>query len=80
MFIIWGTETKNKVLGNLKEMNHCEYCNNTSSFEVIRYMKWFTIYWIPLFPISIKYYICCPNCNYGKQIKKVELAKLREES
>jgi NADH pyrophosphatase NudC (nudix superfamily) len=28
-------------------------------------MTWFTLFFIPVFPYSIKYFLSCPICQYG---------------
>ena len=79
MFIVWGTRSKDKELGQSQVSYECERCNNVSRYRIFRRRNWFTIFWIPLIPLSTKYYIACPVCNYGQQIKKAEaLDKLQD--
>lgn len=79
MFIIYGTKSFDKTLGNLGIINRCEHCNNDIHFKVFRRMNWFTLFWIPIFPVSRKYYITCPICNYGKKLKKAEAMEILEK-
>ena len=58
MFIVWGTRTFKKILGNA-EMYTCDNCNNANEFQVVRTAQWFTLFWIPIFPFSNKYFIMC---------------------
>ena len=69
MIIIWGTRTKEKIMA-IAAPHNCESCNNTVQFQLIRVMRWFTLFWIPIFPFSIKYFLSCPVCNNGWQLKK----------
>lgn len=72
MVIIWGTRGMNKDLGVTRQMYHCSHCNSVSNYKVFRVRKWFTLFWIPIFPFSSKYYVTCPVCSYGANVKKQE--------
>lgn len=72
MFIIWGTKSIDKTLGNSQRAYQCGHCNNVTNYRIFRRRKWFTLFWIPIFPFSSKYFIACPVCNYGQQISKDE--------
>lgn len=78
MFIIYGTKRFDKTLGNLKPLWQCEHCNNAVHFRVFRVTTWFTIFWIPLFPVERKFFVTCPICNYGKKMQKKEAMELLE--
>ena len=81
MFIIWGTKTMDKVLGYSKVSYQCGRCHNAIDYKIFRRMKWFTLFWIPIIPLSCKYYIACPICNYGSKITKAEaLEQIRVEN
>ncbi len=70
MFIIWGTKPTTKLLGTTHRLYTCEHCNNTNHFNINSYKTWFTIYFIPLFPVHIQYRIECPICEYGYTVKR----------
>ena len=53
--------------------------NNESHFKVFRRMTWFTLFWIPIFPVGRKIFVTCPICNYGKKMKKAEAMDLLEK-
>lgn len=72
MLIIWGTKGIEKILGFSKQPYRCNHCNNVNHYKILRRRTWFTLFWIPIFPVSSKYFITCPICNYGAQIKKDE--------
>lgn len=78
MFIIWGTRVMDKVLGYTQEQYQCGHCNNASRYKIFRRRKWFTLFWIPIFPFSSKYYVCCPVCNFGQEVPKAEADRLLE--
>lgn len=71
MFIIWGTHAFKKIIGATRVYN-CNRCGNANPFQIIRIAKWFTLFWIPLFPVSIQYFIACPVCQDGVKVKKEE--------
>lgn len=72
MFIVWGTKGMEKILGNSQRSYQCQHCNNVSNYKIFRRRKWFTLFWIPIFPYSSQYFIACPICNYGAKISKDE--------
>jgi len=51
MILVFGTKRKFKNLGALENC-HCTRCNNTSDWNFMEYRDWFTLFWIPVFPIS----------------------------
>ena len=67
--IIWGTRTMKKILG-LTNAFQCYNCNNAGQFHIVRLARWFTLFWIPIFPFSMKYFIACPVCDVGKELPK----------
>ncbi len=80
MFIIWGTRVMNKVLGYFNQPYKCGRCNNVSNFKLIRQRKWFTLFWIPIFPIGTKHFFGCPVCNYGNYIQKADAKNMLENN
>ena len=76
MFIIWGTRPTEKYLGNTSERYHCTHCNNDNYFNVKTYKEWFTLYFIPIFPFSIRRRVECPICEYGYEITKDKAIKI----
>lgn len=80
MLIIWGTKGFEKVLGMTKQPYQCSHCGNANYYKIVRQRVWFTLFWIPLFPVSTKYYVLCPICDFGSKLKKDEaLAMVSEE-
>lgn len=70
MFIIWGSRSMDKTLGETERTYQCQHCNNVSHYKIFKRSDWFTLFWIPIFPFSSKYYISCPICNFGSKLKK----------
>ncbi len=75
MFIIWGSRSREKVLGHTGQTYQCGHCNNASRYKVFRRQRWFTLFWIPIFPFNSEYYVACPICNYGVKVPKEEAMK-----
>ncbi len=80
MFIIWGTKTFTKIVGTTPRSYECPHCHNVQPCRIIRQTTWFTLFWIPIFPISVKRRVGCPICNYGRKIKKEEMQNLIDGS
>ena len=73
MILIFGTKRKFKNLGTLENC-HCSRCNNTSDWNFMEYRDWFTLFWIPVFPISArKEYLECPICRQIYDVPKNQL-------
>ena len=75
MFIIFGTRQTVKKIGDVG-VYRCDHCNNVIVFQVMIIRKWFTLFWIPIFPYSIQYYIICPICQYGGELTKENALEL----
>ena len=73
MFIIWGTRTFKKIMTQTGPYT-CNNCNNAVHFQLLRVATWFTLFFIPIFPVSFKYFHICPICSQGQQVKK-DIAK-----
>lgn len=74
MFIIWGTRGFNKIMGYTKQYT-CRHCNNISAWELVRTSRWFTLFFIPIFPFSFKYLALCPVCQHGAQLSKEDFQR-----
>lgn|SRR3989344_8772315 len=57
--------------------NHCSHCNNEEYWILTRIMTWFTIFFIPIFPYSIKYFLSCPICKYGLTLDQDQIQQLK---
>jgi hypothetical protein len=61
-FIVWGREGIVKIIGsgNLE----CPLCNLVTAYELRKVQKYFTLFWIPIFP-------------YGKAIEYLECLRCK---
>lgn len=80
-FIIWGARNTVKDFGPVLEYL-CDHCNNTDYWKLIRTIRWFTLFYIPIIPYSVKYFVICPTCEYGVELdsKKFEGMKIIAEN
>jgi len=70
MFIIWGTRARSSKEGTLE--HSCLICPN-SSLQVYSWRKWFTFFFIPVFPISSRsYYVECRDCENSYTFKGIQ--------
>lgn len=71
MFVLFGFgHTKVKKVGETK-VSKCSNCSNTRAFDIVERSKWFTLFFIPVFPYSKEKAIVCPVC---KSIKKADVS------
>lgn len=70
----WG-HSKVKDAGPVTE-HECPNCKNTNLWHLIKASTWFTLFFIPVFPYSIKRFIICPTCQYGESVSKQEYETL----
>lgn len=61
MMIIMGYRSRNKVMGQVQYV--CPQCRQNSFHTVVRSRRWFTLYFIPLFPISKNTSSRCNMCG-----------------
>ena len=40
-------------------------------------MTWFTLFFIPVFPYSIKYFLSCPVCQYGLTLDSTQTEQIK---
>ncbi len=61
--IIFGTRTK--VLSNKSQstIGNCDYCGTVGSLFAYRQIKYFHIFWIPIFPYSSQIITICSHCK-----------------
>ena len=70
MIIIFGTKNKIKNLGMVGSYE-CSRCHNISDLQFMSSQQWFTLFWIPIFPISKKQeFMQCPICHQTYQAPK----------
>ncbi len=76
MIFIFGIDSIKKEIGPVEE-KLCPHCSNKKHWLLQKSSRMFSLFFIPLIPFSTKYYIHCPICNYGFDVKDDELQKKR---
>lgn len=75
MFLVWGSKGFIENLGTTGINCSCSNCQNDVTLEAKRIGRKFTLFWIPLFPTSSKYYLLCPICQYGNEVSREMMKK-----
>lgn len=68
--IIYGYRTSNQVMGQLPQL--CQRCQRQGMQTVVRSRRMFTLFWIPLFPLSKKTVMRCSLCGNQMQIDNAQ--------
>ena len=55
----------------------CPRCRNSIMFQLREISRWFSLFFIPIFPYSKKHYMMCPVCSFGIELegKKLDYAE-----
>jgi hypothetical protein len=71
----WG-HTMTRVFG--PTFNYlCNHCHNEEYWILSRITTWFTLFFIPVFPYTVKYFLACPICQYGVELNSEQIEKIR---
>ncbi|MCQ2579376.1 MAG: zinc ribbon domain-containing protein [Treponemataceae bacterium] len=79
MFILFGEKTIITELGMTNISGTCSNCHNQIHLKIIKHAAWFTLYFIPVFPFSVKRYKMCPICQISAEISKEEAENLLKQ-
>lgn len=60
--IICGSRSHNRVMGQMQYA--CPQCKKEGFQTVVRSLRWFTLYFIPLFPFSKETIVRCNLCGF----------------
>lgn len=71
----WGHQTIKNIGPTVK--NLCSHCNNEEYWILTRFMNWFTLFFVPVFPYSIKFFLSCPICQYGLNLEGGQVSTLK---
>jgi hypothetical protein len=75
--LIWGYRTKIFVLAMTTFL--CGRCGNPASHAVRKSVTKFTLFFIPLFPIHVKYTAQCTFCGIENKIPKEDAVRLQAQ-
>ena len=69
MFILFGFgHRKMKKVGET-EPTKCPHCNNVKPFDLVEQSKWFTLFFIPIFPYAKERLMVCPVCRFNRKLE-----------
>lgn len=73
MFFIFGWNHQEiKQLGPVEQHN-CKNCNNVEYWRLDKVSRYFTLFFIPIFPHDSDYWYHCPICNFGTKLNSYEI-------
>lgn len=75
--IIWGYRRYIQQLAMLTLL--CGNCGNPAAHALKRAVTKFTLFFIPLFPISSKYFTQCTFCGATRRVPKEEVSRLQAQ-
>ncbi len=59
--LIFGLSVKEALVGTLFFV--CEVCGNQAAHQLVRRVRRFTLFFVPLFPVSTRYVDSCSACG-----------------
>ncbi len=71
MLLIWGFRSYVSQLGVLTFL--CGRCQNPAAHSIRKVVRKFTLFFIPLFPISTKHYSTCTFCGLSTKVDPAAL-------
>lgn len=74
--IIFGTRTSVIALAVLSFL--CGYCKTTAAQRMLKRVTKFTLFFIPLFPVSTRHFVTCVNCGGTTEIDKPQVDRYLE--
>lgn len=77
MLLIWGYRTRILQLAMVTFL--CGQCRNPSAHALRKRVTKFTLFFIPLFPISVKYFTQCTFCGCTNRITKEDAVRIQEQ-
>lgn len=72
--IVWGFRSRNKVYGQAQFV--CSQCHQHSYHSFVRTQRWFTLFFIPVFPFSTTYISRCNMCGIQLRVPKEKVEAL----
>jgi len=64
--IIWGFRSRKKILGQIQYL--CPQCRQHSFHTIVRARRWFTLFFIPIFPFNKSSVARCNLCGIQSPI------------
>ncbi|HWB33924.1 MAG TPA: zinc-ribbon domain-containing protein [Candidatus Paceibacterota bacterium] len=71
----WGRQTTWNVGPVFKRV--CDHCHNEEYWTLLRRTTWFTLFFIPVIPYKSVWWLLCPICKYGLELKPEQVKTLQ---
>lgn len=68
MLILYGTRNFTIDKGRSARYFRCQHCGAEGQWKIANVWTWFTLFFIPLFPVWKRKLLMCPQCDYGIKI------------
>lgn len=75
--IIWGWRRTVQRVATVRLF--CSVCNGTYATALNKSVKMFTLFFIPLFPISTRHSLTCTSCGSGQMINPANAQELQQQ-
>lgn len=66
--LIFGLSVKEVLLATLVFV--CETCGNHAAHHLVRRVRRFTLFFVPLFPVGTRYYDSCVACGRVREVSR----------
>ncbi|MET0694339.1 MAG: zinc-ribbon domain-containing protein [Propionibacteriaceae bacterium] len=66
--LIFGLSVKEVLLATLVFV--CETCGNNAAHHLVRRVRRFTLFFVPLFPVGSHYYDTCVACGRVREVSR----------
>lgn len=73
LIIIGFGKVTAKDLGAIGQEQLCVWCSALVSYRLLLVRRWFTYFFIPVFPYRREYRLACPSCANGIEIRGAEV-------
>lgn len=71
----WGRQTTWNIGPVFRQ--HCNHCNNDEYWRLLRRTTWCTLFFIPIIPYKTEWWLLCPICQYGLELKDKQVRELQ---
>jgi len=78
MFVLFGLDKETRRDYGPAIPIVCPNCHNATYLRLIEVKKWFTLFFIPLFPYDSSYLLVCDVCSRGVELDDERFEKARK--
>jgi hypothetical protein len=72
--ILFGFRGMRKPLGTTFML--CQRCQRPCAHAIVRHQRWFTLFFIPIFPFKVTYFTSCAMCGSAFKIDRDKAEQL----